>query len=988
MKYTFTGQPLSKDERARINKSIFYNIDDTAPDFIFNNFTGLGGLHGINFKDYSNYHDYTEAKKVLELGQFFTPPELCEQIVSSLQPSKTDKVADFTCGSGNFFNYFNEKNCYGCEIETVAYKVARKLYPSAEILQGDFSEVTFSTTFDLVLGNPPFNIRTDSGKLSQYAYMQLAARYLKPGKMLALIVPKTFLADEYGNKHKWEELAESFDFVCQAEIPTNYFDVELDIKVMYWRRRGVSNSGKIYCNNYVPFDADAIYNNFIRPIHEDNFKNAAALHLYTIRTATKDSNTEKITKYLYHIKAQRVLRERYYQKALDKLHLLKTQVKPEKMKSDEWERTKLTTEEVANWMKEKISTQYAPAPKQVVKLVKTNYGFKSKAYSKALKPQESSQSIISLVLKKKKFVNNYDKLLQRKIAEYTIQNTPFSKMKRNKQIDKFLKKFSLSEKYTAGGGLNLFGKCDEIKLNDKQFKDLGLAFQKKYSILNWQQGGGKSVAGMAWIDYVRHNVKHVFIAAPSLAVQLTWSVRLQKYGYDFILIDGYDKFAQVKPGQIILMSFDMVRILKYHLKRFVKRLCGNLALLVDESDELTNFASSRTRAMLTCFRKAKYKILTTGTTTRNSINEVYPQLELLYNNSINLLCWTKRIWKEDKDKVLQEQDNPNYGEPFPPFTGHNLFKYSFCPQRTTVFGVKADTQDIYNAEQLKEILAKTIITRTFDDIVGKRIYQIKNHQVLQNAEEKRLYGIIINKFYEIVYNYYQNTGNSRKEQLLRLIRQITLLIQSTSIPHTFEDYEDRRILPAKFYKIRDLVKKWDEKVAIGVVMIEAAKEYHAFLTKQFPNRRIFYIDGLKSFPARKKIIAAFQATQNGILISTQQSLKSSIDIETCDKCILESLQWNLPKMSQYFFRFIRYNSKKSKEIHFVTYADSIEQNILALLMTKERLNEFVKEGKEVSRADMFADYGIDTSILDQIITKEYDSEGNLNLRWGKQTIAA
>jgi len=96
----------------------------------------------------------------------------------------------------------------------------------------------------------------------------------------------------------------------------------------------------------------------------------------------------------------------------------------------------------------------------------------------------------------------------------------------------------------------------------------------------------------------------------------------------------------------------------------------------------------------------------------------------------------------------------------------------------------------------------------------------------------------------------------------------------------------------------------------------------------------------------------------------------------------------MPKMAQYYFRFIRYNSKKEKEIHFVTYADSIEQNILALLMSKQKLNEFVKEGKEVSRSDMFQEFGIDENILKQIIEKSYDEEGNLHLRWGKQTIAA
>lgn len=989
MKYIYSPSIKTREERARLNYLYASKINTVDPEELFNNFTGLGGLHNLNFKDYNNFHEFTEAKKELELGQFFTPPDLCQLIVESLQPGANEKIADLTCGSGNFFNFLPEANCYGCEIEGNAYNVAKALYPAANIVQGDFTAVSFPVEFDLIVGNPPFNMKTKGGRISQYAYMHKAAQYLKPGKILSLIVPKTFLADEYSNKHKWAELAEDFDFICQAEIPARYFDVDIETKVMYWRKKGVNNSGQIYQNTYVELNAADIYRDFISPIYADNITNSAALRLYSIRKTGGDNNTYLFTKYLYHLKAQRVLRERYLKKAQELLHQYQTQTKPEGMKADEWEQLRLTPQKVLDWMKEKISSQYKPAPKQIVKLVKTNYGFKSKAYCPSLKSEEKYYSNIELILNKKRLNHKgYHALMQKKIAEYTLHNTAFENMKRNKQLDKFLKDFALTEKFTANGGLALFSRSEDIKLNQKQFTDLGLAFQKRYSILNWQQGGGKSVAGMSWLNLIQPKVKNIFITAPSLAVQLTWNVRLKKYGYNFILVESIEQIAAIKPGQIVLLSFDMVRILQRHLKRFIKSTGYKIALLVDESDELTNFSSSRTRAMLNCFRKCRYKILTTGTTTRNSVNELYPQLELLYNNSINLLSWSEKVWKEDKDKQLVKQDNTYYGRPFPPFTGHNLFKYSFCPQRTTVFGVKADTQDIHNAEELKNILNRTVLTRTFDDIVGKKIYTIKTHQVLQNDEEKRLYRIIINEFYKIVYNYYQNTGNSRKESLLRIIRQITLLIQSTSIPHTFDDYEDRRILPQKFYKIRDMIKKWDEKVAVGVVMVEAAQEYYNFLSKQFPGRRVFYVDGTKSFNARKKIIAEFQATANGILISTQQSLKSSVDIETCDKCILESLQWNIPKMSQYYFRFIRYNSKKKKEIHFVTYADSIEQNILALLMSKEKLNEFVKSGELQDRADMFDEFGIDTNILSQIIEKEYDSEGNLTLRWGAQTIAA
>jgi hypothetical protein len=345
------------------------------------------------------------------------------------------------------------------------------------------------------------------------------------------------------------------------------------------------------------------------------------------------------------------------------------------------------------------------------------------------------------------------------------------------------------------------------------------------------------------------------------------------------------------------------------------------------------------------------------------------------------------MYRVDKEGALVHQINPIHGQPFPAWRGHNFFKYCHCPQRTTVFGVQQDTQDIYNAGELKAIIDKTIITRTFDDIVGKRIYKIKAQHVMQGMEEKRLYTLIIEEFGRIVYTYYASTGNDRKEALLRLIRQIRLLIEATSIPHLFPHYESEE-KPMKMYKIVEMLRGWEnEKVAIGVVFKEAATAYQSFIQAQFPERPQFFITGEDSFSARKRIIGEFQATANGILISTQQSLKSSVDIETCNKCIIESLQWNIPKMSQYYFRFIRYNSKEEKEIHFVTYADTIETNILALLMSKEKLNEFVKDPSSLkSRADVMSDFDLDTGILDQLITKAYDHDGKMYLRWGNGKI--
>lgn len=986
MKYPYERVTVPANKRAEYNRRVLALIGSgdlqglTAAD-IFNLYSGLGGLHGLARVDFENFYEYTEAKKEIELGQFFTPPALCQQIITSLRPTEKMRICDMTCGSGNFFNYLpNEKFVYGCEIEQGAFNVARFLFPDANIVKDNFIYYEPAVTFDMVIGNPPFNLSTTKG-VSQYVYIRKAAEFLRPGGLLCFIAPEKFLEDEYTNKRKWEEINQDFNYLCQCKLPANWFNVGINTKLLYFQKKGVTNSNTPYSNTYIPFEPDTIYQNIIRPIHEQNTRDSARIQLYTIQRAVDDHETQRlIVKYLYHLKTQKTLRDKYYLQALDKLHILKTQVKPPDMKEETWREQRLTPERVAKWMKKKIRSQYDKPPQKVLKLVKRQYDFKVKAYDPSLTSQQHTTPIYQLT-HEGRTMEGYTRLLQRKNALYRLMIQPYSEMERNAKLDAFLHDFYLDDCTE----LNLFGSDERIILNAKQMHDCGLAFQKPYSILNWEQGGGKSIAGMAWLKWIEPKIKNAFIIAPALAVQLTWAPHLEKYGYKYLLVDSWQDLQDIPPrGTILLISFNMVHILERHLKRLVKRLGYKIGVLVDESDELSNIHSRRTGAALNCFRKAKYKILTTGTTTRNNINEIYPQLELLFNNSVYLLSWAETVFKPDKDDALKAHPNDYYGEPFPAYRGHTHFKYSFCPQKTTVFGVKRDTQDVYNVDALKDIIERTVLTRTFDDIVGKRIYKIRNHQVIQNGEERRLYALIMEDFYKIVFDYYSSTGSARRDANLRLIRQIKLLIQSSSTPHKFKHYESKE-LPHKFYTARDLVASWkNEKVAIGTVFKEAAREYFQHMQTWFPGRMAYYIDGEKSFAARKKILADFQRTDNGILISTQQSLKSSVDVETCNKCIVESLQWNIPKISQYYFRFIRFNSKEEKEIHFLTYADTIEQNILALLMSKQKLNEFIKTCELATREELYEDFDIDMGILNQIITKEYDEEGKLHLKWGEQ----
>ena len=158
------------------------------------------------------------------------------------------------------------------------------------------------------------------------------------------------------------------------------------------------------------------------------------------------------------------------------------------------------------------------------------------------------------------------------------------------------------------------------------------------------------------------------------------------------------------------------------------------------------------------------------------------------------------------------------------------------------------------------------------------------------------------------------------------------------------------------------------------------------LFEQCLDRPLFVISGDISFARRKSLIARFQESGNGILLSTQQSLSSSVNIPACNEVIVEALQWNVPRIEQYYMRFIRFDSKDFTHVHLVTYLDTIEQNILALLVTKERLNEFVKSGVEWDSDSILAELGVSPDVFKNLIEKGYDREGHLSFGWGQQRI--
>ena len=247
--------------------------------------------------------------------------------------------------------------------------------------------------------------------------------------------------------------------------------------------------------------------------------------------------------------------------------------------------------------------------------------------------------------------------------------------------------------------------------------------------------------------------------------------------------------------------------------------------------------------------------------------------------------------------------------------------------------------------------------------------------------------VIIEEFCRICELYYNSTGDTKKDAGLRLMRQIKLLIKACSVPHLISGYYGDDY-PSKTRYIESLIRKIPGKVAIGCTTLAAFDLYESYIRERFPDRPIYVVKGDVAFKKRQSIVTEFDSTINGILICTQQSLSSSVNIPTCNDVILESLQWNIPKMEQFYFRFIRLDSKEMKDVHYVTYEDSVEQNLMALVLTKERLNEFIKTGEVKEQSEIFEEFDITMSVIDSLLIRSTDSEGKIHISWGSQRVTS
>ena len=162
--------PQSRREayNRRILRSIERNDGSMTREEIFNGYSGLGGLHKLKLSDYNSPYEFSQAKKESEIGQFFTPHDVCRQIVELAAPAAEERVLEMCCGMGNFFNYLpNPYKACGFDVDPNAVAVARHLTPR-RISASTIFAIIVPDSFSITCSATRRSISTSTVKIHSY----------------------------------------------------------------------------------------------------------------------------------------------------------------------------------------------------------------------------------------------------------------------------------------------------------------------------------------------------------------------------------------------------------------------------------------------------------------------------------------------------------------------------------------------------------------------------------------------------------------------------------------------------------------------------------------------------------------------------------------------------------------------------------------------------------------------------------------------------
>ena len=233
-------------------------------------YVGWGGLADAFDPDKDNWaKEYAELKGLLSedeyaaarssvLNAHYTSPTVIRGIYDAVERMgfHSGNILEPSMGVGNFFGMLpdtlQDSRLYGVELDSITGRIAKKLYPQADITVAGFETTDRRDFYDLAVGNVPFG----QYKVNDKAYNKLgfsihnyffakAIDQVRPGGIVAFVTSRYTMdsKDSTARKH----MAERADLLGAIRLPNNAFranagtDVVSDIIFLQKRDRPIDH---------------------------------------------------------------------------------------------------------------------------------------------------------------------------------------------------------------------------------------------------------------------------------------------------------------------------------------------------------------------------------------------------------------------------------------------------------------------------------------------------------------------------------------------------------------------------------------------------------------------------------------------------------------------------------------------------------------------------------------------------------------------------
>lgn len=213
---------------------------------ILSQYVGWGGLADAFDKNKSAWvNEYTELKNLLSeqeyemarastLNAHYTSPVVIRAMYDAMEQMgfSSGNILEPAMGIGNFFGMMPEKmrnsRLYGIELDSISGRIAKKLYPNADITVAGFESTDRRDFYDLAIGNVPFgNYRVSDkpyDKLGFSIHNYFFAKSLdqvRAGGVVAFVTSHYTMDQQSPDVRKY--LAQRAELLGAIRLPNNAF---------------------------------------------------------------------------------------------------------------------------------------------------------------------------------------------------------------------------------------------------------------------------------------------------------------------------------------------------------------------------------------------------------------------------------------------------------------------------------------------------------------------------------------------------------------------------------------------------------------------------------------------------------------------------------------------------------------------------------------------------------------------------------------------